>query len=70
MNNVLIWSGKRRVFWCADEAGYTDDIEHAGRYTPAEAGNILARTNNYPPEHNDIVPEELAEAWQNFYGRA
>jgi hypothetical protein len=36
----LIWSNEHRVWWAADERGYTQSVERAGRYSRAVAMNI------------------------------
>lgn len=34
---VLIWSAQRRAYLSADRKGYTQEREHAGRYTLEQA---------------------------------
>ncbi len=42
MNRFLIWSNQHRMWWRADERGYTDSIEEAGRY-PLDAAETIVR---------------------------
>lgn len=37
----LIWSFEHNAWWAPARQGYTEIIEQAGRYTAAEAGEIV-----------------------------
>lgn len=37
----LIWSNQKGMWWRADERGYTQYIEEAGRYTAERAAKIV-----------------------------
>jgi hypothetical protein len=41
-NQFLVWSNEHRMWWRANERGYTDSIEEAGRYSRREAEQIVA----------------------------
>jgi hypothetical protein len=36
----IIWSHRKKQWWRAERAGYTDHVSDAGRYTREEAGDI------------------------------
>lgn len=44
----LVWSCSKRLWWRAQECGYTDDVGEAGRYTDAEALAVVERMNYAP----------------------
>jgi hypothetical protein len=50
----LIFDVRRRVYWRPQQAGYTDNPEEAGRYSDAEALEILERIN-WTPEGDLLV---------------
>jgi hypothetical protein len=37
----LIWSNEHRMWWRANERGYTDSIEEAGRYPYEQAAKVV-----------------------------
>lgn len=43
----LIYNLRRKVWWRDQQAGYTEDVEEAGRYTDAEALAIIERMNSF-----------------------
>lgn len=43
----LIWSDEHGAWWAPDKAGYTRDLERAGRYSLAEATEICENANRY-----------------------
>jgi hypothetical protein len=73
MNQFLIWSNEHRMWWRADERGYTDSIEEAGRYPYDTAQRIVLkasvngallhdRTNPLTGERYRQAPEVLVLA--------
>jgi len=40
----LLWSGRRQMWWCPNDGGYTPNMDEAGRYTEAEAFKRVARS--------------------------
>lgn len=68
----LIWSNEHVCFWAPGQAGYTDDIQKAGRYSRKQAIEICheeyptihrnSRNRKVPPDEVMIVaPESVAE---------
>jgi len=54
----LVFNLRKRLWWCAHQAGYTQDVREAGIYSDAEALAIAERMNDYPsPTH---IPGEGA----------
>lgn len=47
----VIWSFEHRRWWRPDSEGYTPDLREAGRYSKAEAGDIVT---------SSILLEEVA----------
>ncbi|MBY0256928.1 hypothetical protein [Methylobacterium sp.] len=43
--NLLIWSNERGMWWKASRYGYTTLTHEAGRFSQAEADQILAAAN-------------------------
>lgn len=41
----LIWSNEHAMWWRANQRGYTQYIEEAGRYDRAEAEHIVSRAS-------------------------
>lgn len=41
--NYLVWSNQHAMWWRANWRGYTPVIEEAGRYTRAEADDIVKK---------------------------
>jgi len=41
----LIWSNEHAMWWRANQCGYTQYIEEAGRYERAEAAGIVRRAS-------------------------
>ncbi len=73
MNHFLIWSNEHRMWWRADERGYTDSIDEAGRYLYDAAERIVLkasvngallydRTNPLTGEQYRQAPEVLVLA--------
>lgn len=56
-NNWLIWSNEHRGWWRFCKAGYTNDIEEAGRYTFDEADGICIDANNFLKDGE--IPNEI-----------
>ncbi len=55
--NFLIWSNQHGMWWRANERGYTQYIEEAGRYTAERAAAIVDRaTLNGKLTHRRIDP--------------
>jgi hypothetical protein len=44
-NVFLIWSNEHRMWWRANECGYTDSIEEAGRYPYGLAARIVLKAS-------------------------
>lgn len=47
----LIFCLRRKVWWAPRQAGYTEDVREAGRYSDAEALDIVERMN-YTPDND------------------
>lgn len=45
----VIWSEEHGAWWSPARRGYTRMLEVAGRYEQAEAEEIVAKANKYPP---------------------
>ena len=60
MNNRrwMVLSLTRNVWWRAGEAGYTENVNEAGRYTDAEALDIAERMND-----GGDMPVKLVPVW-------
>jgi hypothetical protein len=43
--NYLVWSNKHGAWWRPGHRGYTNSLHEAGRYTQAEAQEIVSRSN-------------------------
>lgn len=41
MYEFVIWSFEHEAWWGPDHAGYTPDLDRAGRYSAREAGEIV-----------------------------
>lgn len=41
IDSYLVWSNQKGMWWRADRRGYTQIIDEAGRYTRAEAEDIV-----------------------------
>ncbi|MFN3675442.1 MAG: hypothetical protein ACK4TC_05630 [Sphingomonas pseudosanguinis] len=54
----LIWSNEHYAWWKPDERGYTRNIEHAGRYSRADAFTIASRRGGGWQSENN--PYEIA----------
>lgn len=50
--NYIIWSEEHGAWWAPHRRGYTRDLSMAGRYTEAEAAQIVADANRY---HDSIL---------------
>jgi len=62
MNAYLIWSEEHGAWWKPESSGYTDSIKEAGRYTKAQAFQIIHDANQYcqRPGFNEIaLPDPL-----------
>jgi hypothetical protein len=58
----VIWSEEHRAWWGAARWGYVVRLTDAGRYTEAEAREIVKQANRAiaPPRFNEIaVPDPL-----------
>lgn len=45
MNEYLIWSIEHTAWWAPARLGYTTDLQQAGRYTHADAAQIVKQAN-------------------------
>ena len=54
----VVWSHKHNQWWGPDHCGYTRDLSKAGRYTQAEAGQIVV--DMIPPGTNVAMDERVA----------
>lgn len=43
IDSFLVWSNQHAMWWRADQRGYTQIIDEAGRYTRAEAEDIVRK---------------------------
>jgi len=43
MSEYLIWSFEHNAWWNPNEAGYTGNVERAGRYSQQDAGRIVTQ---------------------------
>ncbi len=57
--DYVIWSHEHQAWWRPDCCGYTQEVSEAGKYTKAEAGNIVASATPHGIEV--IVPVFSAE---------
>jgi len=63
MEHWLIWSNEHKAFWGVAHRGYTNVLDHAGRYNFLEALAICQRANipsgnsGYPQQ--DRIPDEI-----------
>lgn len=60
----LIWSLEHRAWWAPGHRGYTSIRTCAGRYTEAEAREIVNGANRYLPESyppNEAMVPDFAE---------
>jgi hypothetical protein len=76
MSEYLIWSNEHRAWWGPGRHGYVQAIDHAGRYSKAEALDICANampgTNAGPGMFNEIPVRqadmdriiEMDQQWQ------
>lgn len=53
----LIWSNEHNGWWGNNRSGYTQNIDHAGRYTSKEAIQIVMDANKFIPAHK--LPHEV-----------
>jgi hypothetical protein len=51
----LIWSDEHGAWWAPDKAGYTRELELAGRYSLEEATEICENANRY----SDSIQETM-----------
>ena len=58
MDSFVVWSHEHQMWWGPNHAGYTPDLNKAGRYTRREAGDIA--TNCFPPGIEVPVDERMA----------
>ena len=59
MNNeqlYLIWSNEHTAWWKRNRYGYTNDRSEAGRFTLAEASEIVQKANCWTED--DLPPQE------------
>jgi len=61
MSTFLIWSKVHRMWWRAERQGYTPHLEEAGRYSRAEAGDIV--TGSGIPGEQVAVHLPAADWW-------
>lgn len=47
MNEYVIWSEEHSAWWAPNQNGYTRWLKQAGRYSLAEAQEIVFRANQY-----------------------
>jgi len=58
----LIWSLKHHAWWGPSQSGYFRLLHLAGRYTLAEAREIVANSNRYTLDvPNSAIVEDLGE---------
>jgi len=61
----VIWSEEHRAWWGVGRWGYVPQLTYAGRFTEAEAREIVERANIglTPPRFNEIaIPDPLRKA--------
>jgi hypothetical protein len=67
MNEIryLIWSEEHQAWWRANATGYTRSIYQAGRFTQAQAHDIVKSANAFldpsmdPPLNEIAIPDPL-----------
>jgi hypothetical protein len=62
----VVWSEEHRGWWGPGRVGYTPSLEHAGRYSQADAVAIEHRANRYLPAgtYNEIAMPDPLPAWR------
>lgn len=43
MTSYLVWSNEHRMWWRANHSGYTEFVEEAGRYSRADAEQVVSK---------------------------
>lgn len=56
MNRWLIWSVEHGAWWGHARRGYTTAVPQAGRYSLAEATEIVHEANRFGPVHEVACP--------------
>jgi hypothetical protein len=66
----VIWSFDHSMWWRAHRQGYTEDFAEAGRYLPAEAGEIMADDVmcDTLPIPVDVARTQGAPTWHPYNG--
>lgn len=57
----VIWSHEHGQWWGPNHCGYTDDLAKAGRYSKAEAGEIVL--DHIPPGDEVAMQVQVAPHW-------
>lgn len=59
----LVWEVRRKVYWQANQAGYTEDKREAGQYSDGEALAIVERMNYTPHGDSQVKLVPANDQW-------
>jgi hypothetical protein len=68
----VIWSFEHNAWWRPGRCGYTPHLPHAGRYTHADADEIVTNANRYAKEVEEqaiplrVALEHEARGWHRL----
>lgn len=59
----MVYCLRRKIWWRPNQAGYTEELAEAGRYSDADALDIVERMNDSPSGDCQVKLVPVNESW-------